>query len=142
MSGVRCEGCGGTLRYHGETCYTCSPAGWMAAYQRRSRGQSQNDGYAAAVRTALDAGERRQAVRGTYRRIRAESADEAAVARALATRGEDLAVIARAQGRLQGHSAGEISRSAAAAAARAPGAERCSGPDCPICAYGRQQGLR
>jgi hypothetical protein len=111
----------------------------MAAYQRRRSGRSQNDELGTAWAAAQDAGQRRQVNRGTYRRILAESADEAAVARHMAERSEGLAVIARAEGRSQGRSAGEISRSAAVAYARGPGRDRCSGPDCPVCAYGRQQ---
>jgi phage head maturation protease len=138
VSGVRCGGCGAPLRYAGEPCYTCSPQGWMADYQRRRRGESQNDGLGRAWASAAAVADRRRASRGTYGRIRAESADEAAVAQYRRDRAEAEAVIARAQARSRGAAAPEISRAAALAYARSPGRDQCSGPDCPVCAYGRQ----
>lgn len=140
MSDVRCQDCGGRKRFAAEPCYSCSPHGWMADYKRRRGGRTQNEGLERAAANMIMSGERRQVNRGTYRRILAGAGDEKAAARWRADRPGQLAVIARARGLSGGLSPGEISRSAAMAAASSPGADRCSGPGCTICGYARSKG--
>ena len=139
----RCAHCGAEYLPPGAGDGMCSDSCWMAA---RGRQVSQAEQLGRAFAAVSDSVERRRGNRGTYSRIKAETRDEAVIARYLRDRAEAEAVIARAQARSRGQavtsSPGEVSRAAALAYAASPARNECLGPDCPVCAYGRQEAAR